>query len=122
MTWGFEPFEDVDGANAEAYSVGYADVEVYRDFGAVYAQLGGWLEFSPYIVFAVWFFPWEFGSKFRVYRQYSAPEVGVRTLMKMRRGMSLWFCNLDGQNRALDLTGSAEDAVFFACRIGFLFG
>lgn len=81
----FEPFEYVDGADAEAYSVGYADVKVYRYFCAVYAELGGWLNRSPYFMFAVWFCVWEFGSEFRVNWQYSAPEVGVGTHEKEDR-------------------------------------
>ena len=36
--------------------------------------------------------------------------------------MSLWFSDLDGENRALDLTGSTEDAIFLACGVSFLLG
>ncbi len=82
MSWSFEPFEDVDGADAEAYSIGYADVEVYCHFCAVNSELGGWLDFSPYFVFVMCFCAGEFALKFRVDWQYSAPKVGYPALIE----------------------------------------
>ena len=75
VSWGLDPFEDVDRADAEAYSIGYADVKVYSNFGAVDSELGRGLNCSPYFMFVVCFCAGEFDSEFRVDWQYSAPKV-----------------------------------------------
>lgn len=48
-----EPFEDIDGADGEAYSISYADVEVNGYFCAVDPQFGGWLDLASHFVLIV---------------------------------------------------------------------
>jgi hypothetical protein len=50
VSWGLDPFEDVDGAYCEAYSICDADVEVNGYLGPMYAELSGRFDLSSYLV------------------------------------------------------------------------
>ncbi len=73
MSRGLDPFEDVDRADAEAYSVGYTNVEIYGYLCAVHSQLGGRLNVSSHFMFVMRSRSWEFALEFGVDWQFSAP-------------------------------------------------